>query len=205
MYFATADGMRPAPLKHNPFNALVGPRPIGWVSTVDKHGVANLAPFSYFNALSSDPPFVMYAPNSALAGHHKDSYRNVLEIPEFVVSIVGAAQAEAMNASSAALAPDVDEFLHCGIEAAASTLVRPPRVAASKAALECRVFQTIELPTGHAERTSYVVIGEVVGIHIDESVIVDGVVDEKRVDPLARLGALNYATLGDIFAMPRPG
>jgi flavin reductase (DIM6/NTAB) family NADH-FMN oxidoreductase RutF len=204
MFFETAKGMRPAPLKHNPFNAIVCPRPIAWVSTVSSTGIVNLAPFSYFNAVSSDPPCVMFAPNGAAPDTRKDTYRNVCEVAEFVVSLVSEALAAPMNETSASFSFDVDEFEQCGIEAAPSRLVQPPRVAASKAALECRVCALLELPRGKDGRQSHVVVGEVVGIHIDDSVIVDGVVDEARLKPLSRLGAFNYATLGQILEIPRP-
>jgi len=204
MFFETAAGMRPPPLKHNPLNALVCPRPIAWVSTVSPDGEVNLAPYSYFNAVSADPPCVMFAPNAAAPGQRKDTYRNVCEVPEFVVSLVGESQALPMNDTSASFDYSIDEFEACGIDAAASRIVRPPRVAESKAALECRVLNVIDLPRGADGRQSHVVIGEVVGIHIDESIIVDGVVQELLLAPLARLGAFNYATLGKILEIPRP-
>lgn len=204
MFFKPRDGMRPAPLTHNPFNALVGPRPIAWVSTVTADGVPNLAPFSYFNAVSADPPFVMFAPNAKGPGAAKDSYANLVAVPEFVVSLVSRAQAEQMNATSKAYAHGVDEFERCGIAAAPCHTVRPPRVAGSLAALECRVYELVTLPVGSDQRASHVVIGEVTGIHIDDSVIEHGQVSERRLDPLARLGAFNYGTLGEIFAIARP-
>lgn len=204
MFFKTRDGMRPAQLEHNPVNALVGPRPIAWVSTVGADGTPNLAPFSYFNAVSADPPFVMFAPNAKAAGAAKDSYANLLEVPEFVVSLVSCAQAQQMNATSKVYPLGVNEFERCGIESAPSHTVRPPRVASSHAAFECRVYQVIALPVGSDQRESHVVIGEVTGIHIDDAVIVDGQVSERLLDPLARLGAFNYGTLGDIFAIARP-
>ena len=204
MFFATADGMRPAPLSHNPFNALVMPRPIAWISTVDAHGTANLAPYSYFNAVAAEPPYVMFAPNAAAPGAMKDTWRNLVAVPEFVVNLVCEADGEAMNATSKAYPPGVDEFEACGLARLPGTLVRPPRVASAKAALECRVYQTVHLPP-HGGRENHVVIGEVVGIHIADDVITpQGLVDERLLAPLARLGYMNYGKLGDIFAMPRP-
>lgn len=204
MYFNTRDGMRPQPLTHNPVNALVCPRPIGWISTVAADGTPNLAPYSYFNAVSADPPFVMFAPNAKAANCMKDSYANLIEVPEFVVSLVSRMQAEQMNETSRGYPIGVNEFERCGITAAASISVRPPRVAGSHAAFECRVYETVALPVGSDRRASHVVIGEVTGIFIDDSVIVDGQVNERLLDPLARLGAFNYATLGDILAIARP-
>jgi flavin reductase (DIM6/NTAB) family NADH-FMN oxidoreductase RutF len=204
MFFATADGMRPAPLSHNPFNALVMPRPIAWISTIDADGITNLAPYSYFNAVAAEPPYVMFAPNAAAAGAIKDTYRNLAAVPEFMVSLVCEADAEAMNATSKAYPPGIDEFDACGIARLPGTLVRPPRVASAKAALECRVYQTVHLPP-RAGRENHVVIGEVVGIHIADDVITpQGLVDERLLAPLARLGYMNYGRLGEIFAMLRP-
>ena len=204
MYFVTAEGMRPAPLTHNPFNALVMPRPIGWISTVSAEGTLNLAPYSYFNGISADPPYVMFAPNAQGPGALKDTFRNLAEVPEFVVSVVSEADGVAMNASSQMFAPEIDEFSACGIEKVASQLVRPPRVASAPAALECRVYRIVPLPAGSDGRESHVVIGAVVGIFIADDMIVDGRVDERRMAPLTRLGYMNYGTLGEVFAMARP-
>lgn len=205
MYFETAAGMRPAPLTHNPFNALVMPRPIGWISTVDGTGRPNLAPYSYFNAVSSEPPYVMFAPNSGAPGKDKDSYLNLLEVPEFVAHVVSGANGKAMNASSAPLPRGMSEFEHCGIPSLPSRLVRPPRVASALAAFECRVFRIVDLPRTPDGRDNHVVIGEVLAIHIDDAVIVDGLVDEHLLEPLTRLGYMNYGTLGEVFEMQRPG
>lgn len=204
MFFETAQGMRPAPLIHNPFNAIVCPRPIGWISTVDAAGHHNLAPFSYFNAVSAEPPYVVFAPNAPSATTSKDSYRNVLEVPEFVANFVSTDDTAAMNATSKDYPHGIDEFVACGIEAAPSRLVRPHRVAGAKAALECRVFQIVDLPKTPDGRRNHIVIGEVIGIHIADEMIVDGRVDEARLDPLSRLGYMNYGVLGRIFALDRP-
>jgi flavin reductase (DIM6/NTAB) family NADH-FMN oxidoreductase RutF len=204
MFFEPRDGMRPSPLKHNPINAIVCPRPIGWISTLTADGIPNVAPFSYFNAVSADPPYVMFAPNTKAPGEVKDSYENLRAVPEFVASIVSAAQGEMMNATSAPFENGVNEFEVCGIEAAPSRCVRPPRVASSRAALECRVHDILTLPKGADGRDSRVVIGEVVGIHIDDAMIEDGRVNEAALDPLARLGYSNYSTLGEIREILRP-
>jgi flavin reductase (DIM6/NTAB) family NADH-FMN oxidoreductase RutF len=196
--------MRPAPLAHNPFNALVCPRPIAWVSTIDRAGVVNLAPYSYFNAVSSEPPYVMFAPNAKTPGTPKDSHANLLEVPEFVVSLVNRAQAEVMNATSRSFPRDVDEFAACGVLPAASICVRPPRVAGSRAALECTLHAIVDLPAGDDGRTSHVVIGAVVGIHLADDLIEAGRVVEARLEPVARLGYFNYAGLGEIFELERP-
>ena len=204
MFFEPANGMHPPPLQHNPLNALVCPRPIGWISSINANGGVNLAPFSYFNAVSADPPYVMFAPNAASPAVEKDTYRNVVEVPEFVVNLVSMELAQKMNASSAAFSSDINEFEACGVEPIASTVVRPPRVKQSKAALECTLYEVVPLPVGVDGRTSHVVIGAVVGIHIDDDLIVDGRVDEVRLNSIARLGYFNYAGLGEIFEIKRP-
>lgn len=205
MFFETAKGMRPAPLRHNPLNALIMPRPIAWISTVNAAGVANLAPYSYFNAMSAEPPYVVFGPNAKAPGIGKDTWENLLAVPEFTVSLVCEADGQAMNASSKAFPPDVDEFEACGIARLPGQLVKPPRVASAKAALECRVYQSVPLPSLADGRQSMVVIGEVVGIHIADEVIRDGIVDERLLQPLTRLGYMNYGTLGTVFEMNRPG
>jgi flavin reductase (DIM6/NTAB) family NADH-FMN oxidoreductase RutF len=204
MFFEPVNGMRPAPLTHNPLNALVCPRPIGWVSTINHDGTPNLAPFSYFNAVSADPPYVVFAPNAASADSAKDTFRNLQDVPEFVINLVDKRLVEAMNATSGNYAYGVNEFAECGIEAAPCRIVRPPRVKRSRAVLECTVFEIVSLPIGSDGRQSHVVIGQVVGIHIDDELIVDGKVDEARLDPVARLGYFNYADLGEIFELRRP-
>lgn len=205
MFFEPRHGMRPAPLSHNPLNSLICPRPIGWISTIDSHGQPNLAPFSYFNAVSSDPPYLMFAPNAKGPGEHKDSYRNLETVPEFVANLCSVEAGQAMNATSAGFDYGVDEFDACGIESAPCRIVRPLRVAAAAAAFECTVYQIVNLPQGADGRMSHVVIGEVVGIHINDDLIENGCIDARKLDPLARLGAFNYATLGEVLEIPRPG
>ena len=188
-------------LPHDPVNALVAPRPIGWISTLSADGVPNLAPYSYFNLMASRPPVVVFG-----SGLVKDSQLNAEVTGEFVCNIAGWDLREEMNRSSAQVGADVDEFALAGLETAPSTLVRPPRVARALAALECRYVQTVPLPTG-TERPHFfsMVIGLVVGVHIDESVIVDGHVDVTRIRPLSRLGYMDYAVVNEVFAMQRPG
>lgn len=204
MHYDPRRELAPAPLRHNPINALVAPRPIGWISTVSAAGDVNLAPYSYFNAVSADPPMVVFAPNAKDDGDLKDSDRNLLEVPEFTVSVVSAPLARAMNETSASFAHGVDEFAAVGIAAAPSRFVRPPRVAVAKAALECRVYARIELPVGLGGRRSRVVVGEVVGVYIDESVIRDGAVDQLALAQVARLGRNDYTTVEKLFEMKRP-
>lgn len=189
-------------LPHNPFKALVAPRPIAWISTLDPEGRPNLAPYSFFNAVCEDPPMVAYASNGEKTGGHgrKDTLANIRATGAFVVSIVPQALSDAMNATSAPLDAGTDEFIHAGLAAAPSEVVAPPRVAEAPAALECRLWRVVDLP-GPA---SALVIGEVVGIHIADSVLVDGRVDVTRYRPLARLGYRDYTAVAETFALERP-
>lgn len=195
-------GVDPHGLAHNPFKALVAPRPIGWISTVDARGRANLAPYSFFNAVADTPPMVMYASTGRKIGRDegKDTLANIRATGEFVVNIVPRALADAMNVSSGALPPDEDEFARAGLARAASRIVAPPRVAAAPASLECRLWQVLDLPG----QENYMVLGEVVGVHIDAGVIVAGKVDVTRFQPLARLGYRDYTAVESVFALDRP-
>jgi flavin reductase (DIM6/NTAB) family NADH-FMN oxidoreductase RutF len=201
MHYDTAK--RDHGLPHDPFKALVVPRPIGWVSTIGKDGVANLAPYSFFNAVSDRPPMLMFS-----SGGHKDSLRNILDSGEFTCSIATWALREAMNLSSAMVAPGVDEFVLAGLTKAASRFVKPPRVAESPAAFECRLWKTLPMPPHKpgAEPSYTVVFGQVVGIYIDDAFIEAGIVQSGRMQPLARLGYMDYSVLSpeSMFTMPRP-
>lgn len=187
-------------LAHSPWTALVVPRPIGWISSLSPDGVANLAPYSFFNAVSGAPPFVMFS-----SAGRKDSQTNIEATGEFVVNMAVAALAEALNATSATLAPDVDEFDHAGLQKAPCNTVSVPRVAASPVALECILNQVVPLTARDGTRArSEVMFGEVVGIHIADEVIVDGMLDISRIRPLSRLGYLDYAVVDDVVSMARP-
>lgn len=196
-------GVDPHGLAHNPFKALVAPRPIGWISTRDGAGRVNLAPYSFFNAIADDPPMVMYASTGRKIGldEGKDTVANIRETGEFVANIVSHALRDAMNVSSGHYPADEDEFARAGLTPAPSRVVGPPRVAEAPASLECRVWKIIDLP-GPA---NVMVIGEVVGIHIDDAALVDGKVDVTLYRPLARLGYRDYATVAEVFALDRPG
>jgi flavin reductase (DIM6/NTAB) family NADH-FMN oxidoreductase RutF len=199
-YDATA---RDHGLPHDPFKALVAPRPIGWIGTLDAQGRANLAPYSFFNAVSDRPPMVVFS-----CGGRKDSLRNIAQTGEFTCSLATWALREAMNLSSAAVAPGVDEFALAGLDKAASRFVKPPRVAASPAALECRLWQMLELPAppGRPDAVYTVVFGQVVGIYIDDAFIRDGMVCTGEMRPIARMGYMEYAavTPEDVFVLNRP-
>lgn len=185
----------PHGLPFNPFKALVVPRPIGWVSTLSPRGVLNLAPYSYFNAVSSDPPILMFA--SGGAETVKDSPQNAEQTGEFVINIVPESRFEAMVKTSATVAEDVDEAELAGLCMSPCNVVKVPRVASSPISFECRFLNTVELPAGRDGRRNLVTMGRVVGIHIDDGVIQDGKVDIRRVRPLARLGYDEYAVISE--------
>jgi flavin reductase (DIM6/NTAB) family NADH-FMN oxidoreductase RutF len=188
------------------FNAIVAPRPIGWISSVSAAGDVNLAPFSYFNGLSSAPPMVMFTCNAPEDRAEKDTLANVREVPEFVANLVSMPHAEAMNATSASVARGVDEFVRAGLAAVASSIVRPPRVADVPAALECRVIRIVDLlPQAPGERASHVVIGRVVAVHArDDLLDARGRFDSYAARPVVRLGGLQYATITEPFELARP-
>lgn len=187
-------------LQWDPFKALVSPRPIGWISTLDEGGVVNLAPYSFFNAVSTDPHFVMFS-----SGGRKDSQRNAEETGEFVCSLATYDLRDAMNRTSQHVDPDVDEMALAGLTPAPSHVVLPPRVAESPVAFECKYWRTIDLPgPDGGPGTHAIVLGQVVGVHIDDAAIVDGKVDVTKLKPIARLGYGDYAVIDEVFELPRP-
>lgn len=187
-------------LPHNPWLALIVPRPIGWISTRSPEGVANLAPYSCFNAISGRPPFVMFSSDSP-----KHSVTNAEATGVFCVNIATYALREAMNRSAAAWPDGVDEFVESGLTAASCENIDCPRVAQSPVSIECRLSQVLGLtPSTGAACTNRVVIGEVVGIHIDGSVLKDGLVDVEALQPLGRMGYMEYTVPPRSFTMTRP-
>ena len=192
-------------LRHNPFKALVAPRPIAWVSSMDAEGVANLAPFSYFNACADRPPTIMFAPNNPRPnGEDKDTLRNVEQTNEFVVNLVGYDLREAMNMTSAHVGASVDEFELAGLTPADSVHVRVPRVAEAPVSLECRFLTRLRLPSDHPRIENNLVIGKVVGTHIADHIIRDGMIDMAAYRPVARLGYMDYTSVESVFEMLRP-
>lgn len=206
MYFDPAiAGMKPDPFKFTVYNALVVPRPIGWISTISTDGVINLAPFSFFNSLSADPPCVMYCPNGVKPGtdEKKDSLTNVEATGEFVYNMCTTELGEAMVRTAVHEPASVDEMAAAGLTAVACEKVKPPRIGESPISLECRYLQTVTMPKPLRGAQSQMVIGEVVGIHVADEMIVDGIIDVRKVRPLARLGYLDYATIEpeNVFSM----
>jgi flavin reductase (DIM6/NTAB) family NADH-FMN oxidoreductase RutF len=189
-------------LPHDPFKALVAPRPIGWITAASARGEINLSPYSFFNAVSDQPPMVAFSSQG-----RKDALTFIEETGEFVCNLATFDLREAMNETSAPLARGENEMTLAGLTPAPSRLVKPPRVAEAPAALECRHLQTVPLtPLSGTEARYFLVIGEVVGIHIDERFIVDGLVDTAAMRPITRAGYRDYfvATPDTRFAMTRP-
>lgn len=187
-------------LPHDPFKALVAPRPIGWISTRRKDGTANLAPYSFFNAISTNPHLVLFSSEGV-----KDSCAIAAETGEFVVNIVSRKLAEQMNLSAIDAPEGVNEFEVAGLTEAECRHISAPRVAEAPAALECKVVDVLQprgLDGAHAGVT--VVMGEVVGIHMDDAMLVDGMFDVTKAQTLARLGYMDYTVVTETFAMRRP-
>jgi flavin reductase (DIM6/NTAB) family NADH-FMN oxidoreductase RutF len=199
-YYEPAKGHR---LPHNPFNAIVGPRPIGWISTCDLEGRFNLAPYSFFNAFAYTPPIIGFASTG-----EKDTLRNVRLTGEFVWNLATMPLAEQMNKTSAPVPSDVSEFELAGLSAIASTLVKAPRVGESPVSFECKVTQILQL-TDHrgTPMPNWMVFGEVVAVHIAKRLLVEGVYDTAAAHPILRAGgaaAYAHITPQAMFKMVRP-
>ena len=190
-------------LPHDPFNAIVGPRPIGWISSMNAQGGVNLAPYSFFNAFNYTPPIVGFA-----SINQKDTLRNVQATREFAWNLVTRPLAEAMNASCASVPPEVNEFELAGLTPAPSRLIRAPRVAESPVSFECRVTQIVQLEGADGTRTeTWLTLGEVVAVHIDSALLENGIYDTAAARPVLRGGgAGDYFAIGpeQLFRMKRP-
>jgi flavin reductase (DIM6/NTAB) family NADH-FMN oxidoreductase RutF len=187
-------------LPRDPFKAIVAPRPIGWISTRSREGHVNLAPYSFFNGFSSSPPIVGFSSEGA-----KDSAAFAKESGEFVVNLASMDLLHRMSQSSAPLPRGESEFVHTGLTMAPCRLVAAPRVAESHAAMECRLTDIVTLKNVDGKpMDNYLVLGEVVGFHIDERFIRDGVFDTAAVQPLARCGYQDYAVVDRLFSLARP-
>ena len=198
MFYETAKNDHGLP--RDPFKAIVVPRPIGWLPSISARGEINLAPYSFFNAVSEQPPMVMFS-----SGGRKDTIAFVEETKEFVCNFANFALREAVSTSGMAFPRGVNEMIEAGLAPAPSRLVRPPRVAASPCALECKLLRIVDL-TDRDGRTSqrYVVFGQVVGVYIDDRFIKDGRLDTAAMQPIARCGYDDYAVVDEVFPMARP-
>ena len=199
MFFEPKDGHG---LKHNPFNALVVPRPIGWISSRDKNGVDNLAPYSFFNAVAYVPPQVMFSSTGSKLDQKgtKDTVANIRTTGVFCVNIVGFAMIDAMNASSATLPHDVDEFTHAGLKKTNCEKINCARVGAVPAALECAVIDIV--PLRGVENT--LVFGEVIGIYMEDAFIIEDKFDITKFTPVGRLGYRDYTNVKEHYELARP-
>jgi flavin reductase (DIM6/NTAB) family NADH-FMN oxidoreductase RutF len=198
MFYETAKNDHGLP--RDPFKAIVVPRPIGWLTTASAKGQINLAPYSFFNAVSEHPPMVMFS-----SGGRKDTIAFVEETREFVCNFANFALREAVSTSGMEFPRGVNEMIEAGLAPAPSRLVRPPRVAASPCALECKLLRIVDL-TDLDGRTSqrFVVFGQVVGVYIDDRFIKDGRLDTAAMQPIARCGYDDYAVVDKVFPMLRP-
>ncbi|NQZ72587.1 MAG: flavin reductase family protein [Dinoroseobacter sp.] len=200
MFYKPEDGHG---LPHNPFNAIVSPRPIGWISTRGADGSENLAPYSFFNAVAYVPPQVMFASTSSKPdrGDTKDSVSNIRDTGVFCVNVVEYAMRDVMNVSSGPWPREVDEFEKAGVERVACETIACSRVANAPANLECKLTQIVKLEGA----ANFAVFGEVVGIHLRDDCLVDGMFDVTTFNPLARLGYRDYTKVSDLFSLKRPG
>jgi len=190
-------------LPHNPFNAIVAPRPIGWIGTRGADGSDNLAPYSFFNAVAYEPPQVMFSSTSAKPDRDgtKDTVANIRETGVFSVNVVSFALRDAMNQSAGPWNKQTDEFTLAGMEKSQCHTIDAPRVTLSPATLECKVSQIITLEGAH----NVAVFGEVIGVHMRDDCMTDGMFDLSKVMPLARLGYQDYTVVREKFSLARPG
>lgn len=199
MFYRPEDGHG---LPHNPFNALITPRPIGWISSRAADGNNNLAPYSFFNGVAYTPPQVMFASTGTKDDQPgtKDSLANIEETGVFCVNIVAFEMRDAMNASSEMLPKEMDEFSHAGLTPVECDTINCARIEGAPAALECKLTQIVTLP-GAANRVAF---GEVTGIHLRDDCLRDGLFDVTRFQPLARMGYRDYTVVRETFSLARP-
>lgn len=191
-------------LKHDPFNSIIAPRPIGWVSTKNASGQVNLAPYSFFNAFNYLPPIIGF---SSIG--FKDTVKNAQESGEFCWNLVSRSQVEAMNETSAMVSSDTDEFELAGLSKCESSIVAAPQVADCPVVMECKTTQIVQLQSARGEKLeTWLVLGEVVGVHIAETLIVDGIYETTRAEPVMRGGGpADYFVITEAnkFQLSRPG
>ncbi|WOJ93612.1 flavin reductase family protein [Congregibacter variabilis] len=198
MYYETATNDHGLP--HDPLKALVAPRPIGWISSLDADGTPNLAPYSFFNLLATGPAIVGFS-----SGSKKDSQRNIEVTGDFVCNFTSVDLIDKVNATAKHVAAHVNEFELAGLTQVESRLIKAPRVAQARAHLECRYLKTVELPgEEESEMIWSLVLGQVVAVHIDDSYLKNGLVDTLAMEPLTRMGYLDYGVLGGMMTRERP-
>ncbi len=191
-------------LSIDPFKSLIFPRPIGWISSVDKKGISNLAPYSYFNAIADDPPQIMFvAGPSEKPFNKKDTLANIIDTKEFVVNFVTTSTKKKMNLSSKDVNRNIDEFLLTKLKKRQSKLVKVPSVSDSPVNLECKLLKIIKLKST-TKKNSTMVIGEVIGIYIKDIFIKEGRINSTAMRYIARMGYSEYTTISSNFKMKRP-
>jgi len=195
---------KPHGLPHDPFKSCVIPRPIGWISSVAACGTVNLAPYSFFNGVSTDPPMVMFSSGSRLGGTSKDSIANAEETGEFVCNMVSWDLRHLMNETSASVPPEANEFELAGLEMEPSTLISAPRVKAALIHMECKTHQVVSLPAAGDGGANAICIGRVIGIHINDEILTNGLINVEKIRPVARLGYMDYASIKSVFTIKRP-
>ncbi len=200
MFYEPKDGHG---LPYNPFNALITPRPIGWISTRGADGADNLAPYSFFNGVAYEPPQVMFACTSGKPDQDgvKDSTANIRDTGVFCVNVVEAASAEVMNRTSGPWPRGVDEFADAGVAKAECSLIDAPRVADAPASMECRLTRIVQIEGA----ANTVVFGEVIGIHMRDDCLVDGIFDVTTFQPVGRMGYRDFTKVTELFSLNRPG
>jgi len=198
MFYETKDNKHGLP--RDPFKSCIVPRPIGWITTLSAEGIVNLAPYSFFNGVSADPPMVMFSNN----GPAKDSLVNCEASSEFVANLANWELRDQMNETSAAVGTEVDEFTLAGLETEPARLVKPPRVKAAPILLDDLYHQTVDLPSDTLGSRNAIVLGRVIGIHNKDEVLTDGMIDMSKIKPIARLGYMDYTRVDLVFTMPRP-
>ena len=202
MFYKVIDGHN---LPHDPFKSLIVPRPIGWVTSVSLNNGVNLAPFSFFNAVSSEPPMVLLGINgSHIEGGVKDTLSNIEETKDFVVNIATWELRDQMNETSANVPRNVNEMQTSKLHEKPSRLVKSPCVKDSPVNMECVLHKLFNLPSSHKFSRNVCVIGEVVGIHISDNILSEGIIDMDKFKPLARLGYMDYTVVDHNFTMERP-
>ena len=188
-------------LPHDPFKAIVSPRPIGWISTIDKEKNVNLAPYSFFNAVADNPPMIMFSITGQKKNiSSKDTLQNIIETKCFVVNIVSKDLLNQMNQTSGNYPKNTDEFVLANLEKTNCVYIDVPRVKKSPASLECTLYKILKLP-GFSNN---MVIGEVIGVHINENILKNGIFDILTYDPIARLGYKDYTCVSSKFELERP-
>ncbi len=193
-------------LKYNPFKSCIIPRPIAWITTLGDDGIDNCAPYSFFNGVSSEPPMVMFANNgpSLKGGGPRDTFSNVRDTHEFVINISTYSTKNKMNITSTRLEKNISEIEFASLETLESNIVKPKRLKHSPISMECILHKIIDLPGTNENNYNGIIIGEVIGIHIDDNYIKDGKVDVIKMQPLARLGYFDYSIIENIFSIKRP-